>query len=152
VRLVLQRVTSARVDVNGRTVSRIGRGVLLLVGIEAGDAAVDLVAVAKKVSTLRIFADVEGKMNRSLEEIDGEALLVSQFTLCANTRKGRRPSFASAAPPEEAEPLFDRLVDAFRERGLAAQTGVFGAKMAVSLTNDGPVTFLLDVAPSLGVG
>jgi D-tyrosyl-tRNA(Tyr) deacylase len=150
-RIVLQRVSSSSVTVDGREVARIGRGLLLLIGIEPEDGAVDWDGVARKIATLRIFPDEEGKMNRSVEDVSGELLLVSQFTLCADTRKGRRPSFVGAAPPELAEPLFDRLVSAFRDRGFAPQTGVFGARMSVSLINEGPVTLLLDVAPAGGM-
>jgi len=152
VRLVVQRVTQAHVRVADEEIARIGQGILLLVGVESGDEGLDLDATAKKVAGLRIFSDAEGRMNRSLEEIGGEILLVSQFTLCAETRKGRRPSFVAAAPPEMAQRVFDRLVDAFRQRGGSPQTGVFGAKMAVGLTNDGPVTFVLEVAPPGAVG
>lgn len=151
-RLVVQRVTQAHVRVADEEIARIGQGILLLVGVESGDEGLDLDATAKKVAGLRIFSDAEGRMNRSLEEIGGEILLVSQFTLCAETRKGRRPSFVAAAPPEMAQRVFDRLVDAFRQRGGSPQTGVFGAKMAVGLTNDGPVTFVLEVAPPGAVG
>ena len=151
-RLVVQRVTQAHVRVADEEIARIGQGILLLVGVESGDEGLDLDATARKVAGLRIFSDAEGRMNRSLEEIGGEILLVSQFTLCAETRKGRRPSFVAAAPPEMAQRVFDRLVDAFRQRGGSPQTGVFGAKMAVGLTNDGPVTFVLEVAPPGAVG
>jgi len=152
VRLVLQRVTQAHVRVADAEIARIGQGILLLVGVAPGDEHLDLDATAKRIVGMRIFSDTEGRMNRSLEEIGGEILLVSQFTLCAETRKGRRPSFVAAAPPEMAQRVFDRLVDAFRQRGVSPQTGAFGAKMAVGLTNDGPVTFVLEVAPPGAVG
>ena len=151
-RLVLQRVTQAHVRVADAEIARIGQGILLLVGVAPGDEHLDLDATAKRIVGMRIFSDTEGRMNRSLEEIGGEILLVSQFTLCAETRKGRRPSFVAAAPPEMAQRVFDRLVDAFRQRGVSPQTGAFGAKMAVGLTNDGPVTFVLEVAPPGAVG
>lgn len=151
-RIVVQRVTRAAVRVDGEVVGSIGAGLLLLVGVEPGDEALDLPRIAERIASLRIFVDGEGRMNRSLEEIDGGILLVSQFTLCADTRKGRRPGFGGAAPPELAQPVFDRLVAAFRDRGRSPETGVFGAKMAVELTNDGPVTFILDLAPPTAGG
>jgi D-tyrosyl-tRNA(Tyr) deacylase len=151
-RIVLQRVSAASVDVGGERVAQIGVGLLLLIGIVPGDESIDPAKTARKVSDLRIFEDREGKMNRSLRDIGGEILAVSQFTLCADVDKGRRPSFAGAAPPELASPLFDALVQALREEGMQVQTGVFGAKMSVELTNDGPVTLVLEVAGSAGTG
>ena len=145
-RIVLQRVTRASVDVNGRRIAEIGRGLLLLVGIVPEDAGADLAKTAEKIAHLRIFEDDEHKMNRSVHDVRGEVMAVSQFTLCADVGKGRRPSFADAAPPELAKPLFDALVDALRAEGLNVQTGEFGAKMAVALENDGPVTLVLEVA------
>lgn len=145
-RIVLQRVAHASVDVGGQRIADIGQGVLLLVGIADHDAGVDLAKLAKKVADLRIFEDDSRKMNRSLRDIAGDVLAVSQFTLYADVSKGRRPSFASAAAPELAKPLFDRFVDALRAENLAVKAGVFGAKMAVRLENDGPVTLVLEVA------
>jgi D-aminoacyl-tRNA deacylase len=145
-RIVLQRVSNASVSVSGKTIAKIERGVLLLVGIADGDEGVALEKVVKKIADLRIFADEEGKMNRSLRDIDGAVLAVSQFTLCADTRKGRRPSFVNAAPPETAQPIFDAFVAALRDEVADVQTGEFGAKMVVTLENDGPVTLVLEVA------
>lgn len=150
-RVVLQRVSRAAVRVEGQVVGQIGPGLLLLVGIETADAAEPEVTAAGmewlvgKLLRLRIFADAEGVMNRSLEEVGGEVLAVSQFTLFASTRKGNRPSWSRAAGPQAAEPLFDRFVALLQERlGRPVATGVFGADMAVSLDNDGPVTLVLD--------
>ena len=150
-RVVLQRVSRAAVRVEGQVVGQIGPGLLLLVGIETADAAEPEVTAAGmewlvgKLLRLRIFADAEGVMNRSLEEVGGEVLAVSQFTLFASTRKGNRPSWSRAAAPQAAEPLFDRFVALLQERlGRPVATGVFGADMAVSLDNDGPVTLVLD--------
>lgn len=150
-RVVLQRVSRAAVRVEGQVVGQIGPGLLLLVGVETADAAEPEVTAAGmewlvgKLLRLRIFADAEGVMNRSLEEVGGEVLAVSQFTLFASTRKGNRPSWSRAAGPLAAEPLFDRFVALLQERlGRPVATGVFGADMAVSLDNDGPVTLVLD--------
>ena len=145
-RIVLQRVSYASVDVDGKRIADIGQGVLLLVGIGSEDSTVDLGKTAKKIIDLRIFEDDEGKMNRSLRDIGGAVLAVSQFTLYADISKGRRPSFVHAAPPELAEPLFDSFVNALRSESVDVQTGEFGAKMAVRLENDGPVTLTLEVA------
>jgi D-tyrosyl-tRNA(Tyr) deacylase len=144
VRVVLQRVRQASVSVDGRIVGSIGPGCLLLVGFMATDDD-DVVAwMAEKVIGLRIFNDAEGKMNRSLAEVGGSVLVVSQFTLYGDTSRGRRPSFVDAAPPELAEPLYERFADAVRGRGVPVETGVFGAVMDVALVNDGPVTLILE--------
>ena len=145
-RIVLQRVSQASVDVDGKRIAEIDRGLLLLVGIAAGDSDIDLAKTAKKMVDLRIFEDEKHKMNQSLRDVGGAVLAVSQFTLCADVSKGRRPSFVDAAPAELAEPLFDSFVEALREEGVDVQTGEFGAKMAVKLENDGPVTLALEVA------
>ena len=145
-RIILQRVSRASVDVAGKRIAEIGPGLLLLVGIATGDSDIDLARTARKVVNLRIFEDESHKMNRSLREIGGEVLAVSQFTLLADVRKGRRPSFVNAAPPESAEPLFDAFVSLLRAEGMNVQTGKFGAKMAVRLENDGPVTLVFEVA------
>lgn len=145
VRIVLQRVSKASVRVGDEVVGEIGPGLLLLVGIEAGDDERDLAAAAEKISDLRVFADRSGAMNLSLREIGGSVLLVSQFTLLADARKGRRPSLAGAAPADLAAPMFDRLVQLFEERGIRAESGRFGAMMDVSLVNQGPMTLVLDV-------
>jgi len=143
-RIVLQRVSRARVTVEGRTTGEIGRGLLLLVGFTEGDGEEALAWMADKVVGLRIFADEEGKMNRSLDEADGALLVVSQFTLYGDARKGRRPSFVDAAPPETAIPLYERFLELLRATGHPVQTGEFGAMMEVELVNDGPVTLVLE--------
>ncbi|MCX6569739.1 MAG: D-aminoacyl-tRNA deacylase [Candidatus Aminicenantes bacterium] len=149
-KIVLQRVKEARVDVDGRTVGRIGRGVCLLVGIEKGDAESDAESLAKKAVELRIFPDAEGKMNLSLAEAGGEVLAVSQFTLAASVRKGRRPSFDGAEEPRRAAELFDRFVGAVEALGVIVETGVFQALMDVHILNDGPVTFILESGKTPG--
>lgn len=143
-RVVVQRVTKAEVTVDGESVGRIAQGLLLLVGLTVGDDEDCLRWMADKIVGLRIFRDDDGLMNRSLEDIGGAILAVSQFTLYGDCRKGKRPSFVAAARPEAAEPLFDRFVDLLRERTPEVATGRFGAMMAVELTNDGPVTLLLE--------
>ncbi len=145
VRIVLQRVSKASVRVGEEVVGEIGPGLLILVGIETEDGERDLATAAEKISELRVFPDESGAMNLSVREIGGSVLLVSQFTLLADVRRGRRPSFVGAAPPEIAAPLFDRLVRSFEERGIPVESGRFGAKMEVSLVNDGPVTLVLDI-------
>ncbi len=143
-RVVIQRVSRAAVTVEGGTVASIGRGLLALVGVAQGDGEGDALRLARKCAELRIFPDAEGKFNLSLLDAEGEALVVSQFTLLADTRKGRRPSFVGAAPPETAEPLVAAFAGAMGEAGVSTQTGRFGAKMAVELVNEGPVTIVLD--------
>lgn len=143
-RAVVQRVTEASVLVEGREVGAIERGIVLLVGITADDGEKEVAWLAEKVANLRIFNDEDGKMNRSLLDADGEALVVSQFTLYGDARKGRRPSFVRAASGPEAESLYDALVQRIRALGIRCETGEFGAMMQVSLTNDGPVTIMLD--------
>jgi len=146
-RIVVQRVSSAAVGVEGRRVGAVGHGLLLLVGIAPEDVDLDFSRVAAKIVELRIFQDDEGRMNRSLRDVGGDILAISQFTLFGDARKGRRPSFVGAAAPEVASPLFDRFVDALRAKDVGVSTGRFGAKMDVSLVNDGPVTLVLEVAP-----
>ena len=143
-RVVVQRVSHADVRVDGNEVGAIGSGLLLLVGFTAGDGAQQVEWMAEKIAGLRIFSDDEGKMNRDVREAGGAVLAVSQFTLYGDVRKGRRPSFVDAAPPEIAEPLYESFVDAVRAKGLTVATGVFGAVMDVSLVNDGPVTLMID--------
>jgi D-aminoacyl-tRNA deacylase len=144
-RLVLQRVSSASVTVDGRVTGRIGAGLLLLVGIEAADTAEDGEWLAQKVTKLRIFGDEAGQMNRSVADLGGEILLVSQFTLHASTRKGTRPSFNAAARPEHAQPLYEKFAAQLGTAlGRPVQTGIFGAMMQVTLVNDGPVTLIID--------
>lgn len=144
-RLVLQRVTSAAVEVGGLEIGAIGRGLVVLVGVAAGDQEATVARAAQKLAELRIFADADGKMNLDLAAAGGELLLVSQFTLVASLGRGRRPSFDAAARPEFAEAMFDQLVAALRARGTRVATGRFGALMQVRLVNDGPVTFVLDL-------
>jgi len=143
-RIVLQRVKQAQVQVEADVVGRIGVGLLLLVGVGKADDAAAVEFLANKVLNLRIFEDEQGKMNRSILEVGGGILAVSQFTLYGDTRKGRRPGFDAAALPEQAQPLFDAFVEKLRQSGLAVETGRFGAHMQVSLINDGPVTFILE--------
>ncbi len=143
-RVVLQRVSRARVTVDGRVTGEIGRGLLLLAGFTDGDTEEALAWMADKVVGLRIFPDDEGKMNRSVEEVDGGLLVVSQFTLYGDTRKGRRPSFVEAARPEVAVPLYERFLQMLRATGRPVRTGEFGAMMDVELVNDGPVTLILE--------
>ena len=143
-RAVVQRVTFARVRVDGRTVGEIGRGLLVFAGVEKGDGPDDIKYVAGKVSGLRIFEDDAGKMNVSLGEAGGSVLAVSQFTLCGDCRKGRRPSFDDAEAPARARPIYEALVCELRALNLNVETGEFQAHMEVELANDGPVTILLD--------
>ena len=144
-RVVLQRVKSASITVEDELVSEIGPGLLLLVGVADGDGEAEADWLANKISGLRVMADDEGKMNRSVTEAEGEILAVSQFTLLGDTRKGRRPSFVRAAPPETAEPLFDRFCERLRGAGVrSVKKGRFGAMMDVALVNDGPVTLVLE--------
>jgi D-aminoacyl-tRNA deacylase len=144
VRAVVQRVSGARVSVDERVVGRIGRGVVVLVGVAPEDDAREAEWLADKVANLRIFTDDAGKMNRSLLDVSGEALVVSQFTLYGDARKGRRPSFVRAAQGPEAEGRYNEVVTALRARGIECATGEFGAMMDVELVNEGPVTILLD--------
>lgn len=140
---VVQRVSKARVMVRGELVGEIGPGLCVLLGVARGDGAAEAQRLAEKVARLRIFEDDGGRFDRSLLDVDGEALVVSQFTLLADTAKGNRPSFGEAAPPEEAEPLYESFCEALRAQGVPVETGVFGARMAVELVNDGPVTIVL---------
>ncbi len=144
-RAVIQRVREARVEVEGKAVSSIGPGLLVLLGIESGDGGEDLAWLAGKIANLRIFADAQGVMNRSVLETGGDLIVVSQFTLLAQTKKGNRPSYIRAARPEEAIPIYEAFVaEMERLLGRKVGTGVFGADMQVSLTNDGPVTIWID--------
>ena len=140
----MQRVSSARVEIDGEVAGSIGRGLLGLVGVGQGDSEKQAHWLADKIAGLRIFEDEAGKMNLSVEEVGGSALVVSQFTLYGDCRKGRRPSFAGAAPPEEADRLYQVFVARLRERGLPVETGVFQAMMQVHLVNDGPVTVVVE--------
>ena len=143
-RAVIQRVEQASVSVEGEIRGQIGAGFLVLIGVEEGDGDADFKYIADKVPNLRVFEDEQGKMNRSLLDVGGELLAVSQFTLLGDARGGRRPSFITAARPETADPMYERLVADWRVRGIRVETGVFGAHMKVALVNDGPVTILLD--------
>ncbi|GAA5126544.1 D-aminoacyl-tRNA deacylase [Alloalcanivorax gelatiniphagus] len=144
-KLLLQRVREAAVRVEGDTVGEIGAGLLVLVGMEKHDDHPAVTRMAERLVSYRVFSDEQGRMNRDVREAGGAVLLVSQFTLAADTRKGRRPSFSSAAPPELAEPLYLALIDAVAGHGVPVARGRFGADMQVSLINDGPVTFLLEL-------
>lgn len=143
-RFLIQRVTRASVRVDGKLEAAIGPGLLVLIGIAATDGTADADYMAGKLVNLRVFSDTEGRMNRSAAEVNAALLLVSQFTLYGDCRKGRRPSFDAAAPPDKARSLYDYLVTRIREQGLLTETGVFQASMQVELVNDGPVTLLLE--------
>ena len=143
-RAVVQRVAEARVEIDGTVVGTIGRGLCVLLGVRTGDSDADAETLARKVIGLRIFEGSDGRFDRSVEEVGGGLLVVSQFTLYGDCRKGRRPSFTAAAPPDEAERLYERFVAATRSGPVPVATGRFGAKMAVALVNDGPVTLVLD--------
>lgn len=144
-RAVIQRVRHARVTVNGNITGEIGPGILVLLGVQADDTEEDGAWLAAKIANLRIFADESGKMNESLVDIGGGALVVSQFTLYGDCRKGRRPSFVGAAPPAHAEPLYERFCGQVSEAGVhTVERGIFGAMMDVELLNDGPVTLIID--------
>ena len=149
-KIVLQRVKEARVDIDGRTAGRIGRGLCLLVGVEKGDGEAEAEYLARKCIELRIFPDAQGKMNLSLAEAGGEVLAVSQFTLASSVRKGRRPSFDGAEEPGRAAELFDYFVGAIEALGVTVETGVFQALMEVHIVNDGPVTIILESKPGTG--
>lgn len=143
-RAVIQRVRRASVRVNDMIQGEISHGIVVLLGIRGNDTITDLQWLAEKVVNLRIFEDQQGKMNRSLADIDGEMLIISQFTLYGDCRKGRRPGFSSAAPPEIAEPLYQQFIEEVKNRQVRVATGIFQATMEVELVNDGPVTLLLD--------
>ncbi|HZC81666.1 MAG TPA: D-aminoacyl-tRNA deacylase [Nitrospiraceae bacterium] len=141
---VIQRVTKASVHVEGKTVGQIGSGLLVLLGVAKDDGETDSRYLVEKIRKLRIFSDEQGKMNRSLVDVEGSVLLVSQFTLLGRTSNGRRPSFDEAAPPDEAKRLYEQVVTGLQHWGTHVETGVFAADMQVELLNDGPVTFVLD--------
>lgn len=143
-RALIQRVSRASVSVGGEVISSIGRGLLVLLGVAVNDGPAEAAWVADKIAALRIFEDAAGKLNRSVSETGGEVLVVSQFTLYADVRKGRRPSFTDAAPPEKAGALYLDVADRLTRRGLGVRLGRFGAHMLVELANDGPVTILID--------
>ncbi len=141
---LIQRVSRSSVTIDGETVAEIGQGLTILLGVLRGDDRSDVEKLAVKIPHLRIFSDEAGKMNRSLLDIGGEALVVSQFTLAGNVKKGRRPSFDAAMPPKEAKELYEDFCDALRGAGVGVETGRFGAMMEVEIVNDGPVTFIVD--------
>jgi D-aminoacyl-tRNA deacylase len=141
----VQRVAEARVRVGEEAVGEIGPGLCVLLGVARGDAEIDAERLAGRVARLRIFENDEGRFDRSLLDIGGAALVVSQFTLIADTAKGNRPSFTEAAPPEQADRLYEAFYEALRDLGVPVETGVFGARMVVEIVNDGPVTIILDV-------
>jgi D-tyrosyl-tRNA(Tyr) deacylase len=143
-RAVCQRVSKAQVSVAGDVVGKIGAGLVVLLGVARDDSPTEAARLAGKVSRLRVFEDELGKFDRSLVDVEGAALVVSQFTLIADTRRGNRPSFTDAAPPELAEPLYESFCDALADEGIPVERGRFGARMAVELVNDGPVTIILD--------
>ncbi len=143
-RAVVQRSLEASVVVDGETVGRIPHGLVVLLGVEDGDTDTDLEYICKKVEGLRIFTDPDGKMNLSVSDVQGEILLISQFTLCGDVRHGRRPSFTDAAAPETAKALYEKAAETLSQRGIHVETGIFQADMKVHLINDGPVTIMLD--------
>lgn len=143
-KLVIQRVSQAKVEVDSKTIGSIGRGLLIFFGAKVNDPEANCGGLVKKIINLRIFEDNHGKFNHSLKEINGSALIVSQFTLYGDCKTGRRPSFTEAAPPEAAERLYNAFIEEFRQTGLTVETGQFAAKMDVSLNNEGPVTFILE--------
>lgn len=143
-RAVVQRVSRARVKVEEKIIGKIDRGILLLLGVEESDEEKDLEYMCDKIPNLRIFEDEEGKMNKSLLDVGGSLLVISQFTLLGDARKGRRPSFTQAARPEKAIPMYERFIDSMKEKNITTEAGEFGAHMEVELINEGPVTILLD--------
>jgi len=143
-RVLLQRVLEAAVKVDGKEISQINRGFLAFVGIEEGDAKSQVQVAVEKISKLRIFADEQGKSNLSISDIGGEILIISQFTLCANTKKGNRPSFTTAAPPDGANLLYEYFIECCQGKFAKTAAGIFGADMKVSLINDGPYTIIMD--------
>lgn len=143
-RALIQRVSEARVDIEGQTVGQISRGYTVLLGIEEADDSSDVQWLSKKIALMRLFSDEDGKMNRSLSDVGGQILLISQFTLHALTAKGNRPSFIRAARPEQAIPLYEAMISALKQEGIPVETGQFGADMQVHLCNDGPVSIWID--------
>ncbi len=146
-RLVLQRVKEASVEIDGRVVGQIGPGLVVFIGVGKGDSEHDAVFLADRVLGFRIFEDAAGKMNLSVKDVHGELLVISQFTLYGSTLKGRRPSFDAAAPPDHARVLYELFLQELRRSGLKVESGIFGARMRVSLVNDGPVTFIMESEP-----
>ena len=148
-RIVAQRVSRSSVTVGGKIIGEIGRGMCILVGVAPEDTEREAVWTADKITDLRVFEDEDGKMNKSLAETEGEALVVSQFTLYADCRKGRRPSFTGAASPDTAKALYEAFANRVGERGVVVRTGIFGADMKVEIVNEGPVTIILDTAKDM---
>ena len=144
-RALIQRVTSASVKVDGEIVGKIGKGFLIFLGVYEEDTEEKIEKITKKIVNLRIFNDENDKMNLSIKEVKGEILLISQFTLCADTRKGNRPSFVSAKNPKDANVIYEKTIESIRNEGIIVEKGIFGADMKVELLNDGPVTILLDI-------
>ena len=144
-RALIQRVTSASVKVDGKSVGKIGKGFLVFLGVYEEDTEEKIEKLTKKIVNLRIFNDENDKMNLSIKEVKGEILLISQFTLCADTRKGNRPSFISAKNPKDANVIYEKTIESIRNEGIIVEKGIFGADMKVELLNDGPVTILLDI-------
>ena len=144
-RVLIQRVTSASVKVDEKIVGKIGKGFLIFLGVYEEDTEEKIEKLTKKIVNLRIFNDKNDKMNLSIKEVKGEILLISQFTLCADTRKGNRPSFVSAKNPKDANVIYEKTIESIRNEGIIVEKGIFGADMKVELLNDGPVTILLDV-------
>ena len=144
-RALIQRVTSASVKVDGEIVGKIGKGFLIFLGVYEEDTEEKIEKLTKKIVNLRIFNDENDKMNLSIKDVKGEILLISQFTLCADTRKGNRPSFVSAKNPKDANVIYERTIESIRNEGIIVEKGIFGADMKVELLNDGPVTILLDI-------
>ena len=143
-RAVVQRVSSGSVTIDGKVVGKIGKGLVILLGVKNGDTEAEAKFVADKCANLRIFADEDNKFNLSAKDVGGEMLVISQFTLYGDTRKGRRPSFVEAAPPEVSKPLYEKFVEYLKENGLKVATGEFGAMMLVEINNDGPVTIIVE--------
>jgi D-tyrosyl-tRNA(Tyr) deacylase len=143
-RAVLQRVSSAQVSVDGRVIGKIGRGFVVLLGVARDDTEDDAAFIAARTLAMRVFADADGRMNLALNQVGGELLVISQFTLLADTSTGRRPSFIRAAPPDDARRLYEHFLSLVRKAGVRVESGEFGAMMAVALVNDGPVTIILD--------
>lgn len=144
-RALIQRVTSASVKIDGEIVGKIGKGFLIFLGVYEEDTEEKIEKITKKIVNLRIFNDENDKMNLSIKEVKGEILLISQFTLCADTRKGNRPSFVSAKNPKDANVIYEKTIESIRNEGIIVEKGIFGADMKVELLNDGPVTILLDI-------
>ncbi len=144
-RALIQRVTSASVKVDGEIIGKIGKGFLIFLGVYEEDTEEKIEKLTKKIANLRIFNDENDKMNLSIKEVKGEILLISQFTLCADTRKGNRPSFVSAKNPKDANVIYEKTIESIRNEGIIVEKGIFGADMKIELLNDGPVTILLDI-------